>query len=186
MSASAFDTHEVAKRYGKALLEITNEVNQLDRTIEDAQNLQELIAENEEFNQIVHSPLFTKEDQWSAIAKVLDVLEAGEPMKGFVQTLCENRRGFILDRALNAFTAQAEEYKGIQPVIVRSAKALTANQQENLRQALKKELGKEIRLDLIVEPSVKGGLSLEIGSKFIDNTLKTKLDRYHQAMKGDV
>lgn len=186
MSASALDTHEVAKRYGKALLEITNEVNQLERTIQDAQNLQELIAENEEFNQVVHSPLFTKEDQWSAIAKILDVLQAGEPIKGFVQTLCENRRGFILDRALNAFRAQAEEYKGIQPVIVRSAKTLTASQQENLRQALKKELGKEIRLDLIVEPSLKGGLSLEIGSKFIDNTLKTKLDRYHQAMKGDV
>ncbi len=186
MSASALDTHEVAKRYGKALLEITIEVNQLEQTLEDAQKLKELIATSEEFNQVVFSPLLTKEDQLTAMAKVLDVLQAGEPMKGFVQTLCENRRGFILDRALSAFILQAEEYKGIQPVVVRSAKALSETQQQNLRQALKKELGKEVRLDLIVEPSLKGGLSLEIGSKFIDNTLKTKLDRYHLAMKGDV
>ncbi|MFV0431142.1 MAG: ATP synthase F1 subunit delta [Alphaproteobacteria bacterium] len=185
MSASSLDTQEVAKRYGKALLEISNSANELESTLEDAQNLKELIDNNEEVQQIIRSPLFSKEDQILAMEKILGLLGTGEAMKGFVHTICDNRRSFILGHALSSFIQQVEEYKGIQPVTVRSAKELSNTQQENLRQALERELNKQIRLNLVVEPELKGGLSLEIGSTLIDNTLKTKLDRYHLAMKGN-
>ncbi len=185
MTASATDTLEAAKRYGKALLEVSTETNQLDAAINDAQKMQALIAESEEVAEILTSPLFTKEEQVKAVDHILEHIDAQDAMKGFVKTLCENRRSFIISRALKSFLSQAEVFKNIQPVIVRSKKQLSEAQQNQLAQALSKELGKQIRLDLHVDPSVKGGLSLEINSVYIDNTIQKKLNRYHLAMKGD-
>ncbi len=185
MTASATDTLEAAKRYGKALLEVSNETNQLDAAIIDAQKMQALIAQSDEVAEILTSPLFTKQQQLAAAEKILNHIEAADAMAGFVKTLCENRRAFIIDRALKSFLNQAEEFKNIQAVIVRSKKPLSEAQQDKLVQALSKQLGKEVRLDLHVDPSLKGGLSLEINSLYIDNTIQKKLNRYHLAMKGD-
>ncbi len=185
MTASATDTLEAAKRYGKALLEVSNETNQLDVAIIDAQKMQALIIESEEVFEILTSPLFTKEQQLVAVNQILEHIEAKEAIAGFVKTLCENRRAFIIDRALRSFLSQAEEFKNIQPVIVHSKKPLSQEQQDKLKQALSVQLEKEVRLDLHVDPSIKGGLSLEINSFYIDNTIQKKLNRYHLAMKGD-
>ncbi len=185
MSASTTDTLEAAKRYGKALLEVSIETNQLDDVIADAQKLQALFAQSPEAVEILTSPLFSKDEQLEAVHKILDHIHAEKAMAGFVRTLCENRRAFFIDRALRSFLEQAESFKNIQPVIVHSKKPLSAEQQSQLKQTLTAQLGKDVRLDLHVDPSLKGGLSLEINSFYINNTIQEKLNRYHRAMKGD-
>jgi F-type H+-transporting ATPase subunit delta len=59
---------------------------------------------------------------------------------------------------------------------VRSAIALTEDQQSRLAAALSKATGKAVNLKVVVDPSVIGGLVATVGDKVIDDTVRTRLD----------
>jgi F-type H+-transporting ATPase subunit delta len=67
---------------------------------------------------------------------------------------------------------------------VTSARALSAAEADELKHLLKSRLGREPRLELIVDPSLLGGLRLKLGSRMIDSSLRTKLEGLRAAMKG--
>lgn len=60
---------------------------------------------------------------------------------------------------------------------VRSAVALTEDQQRRLGEQLAKAVGTEVNVKVVVDPSVVGGLVATVGDKVIDGSVRTKLDR---------
>lgn len=60
---------------------------------------------------------------------------------------------------------------------VRSAVALTEDQQRRLADALKKATGSDVNLKVIVDPSVVGGLVATVGDKVIDGSVRNRLDQ---------
>jgi F-type H+-transporting ATPase subunit delta len=64
-----------------------------------------------------------------------------------------------------------------------SAHALDAAQQDELRTALKSVAGKDVAINLTVDPSILGGLVVKMGSRQIDTSLKTKLNSLKLALK---
>jgi F-type H+-transporting ATPase subunit delta len=67
---------------------------------------------------------------------------------------------------------------------VTSAHALSESQRQELSDALKASMGNEVSLDVQVNPALIGGLIVRVGSRMIDSSLKTKLERLQLAMKG--
>ena len=66
---------------------------------------------------------------------------------------------------------------------VTTASQLNDTQVTALKQALKAALGKDVTLDQRVDPSLLGGLTVKVGSRMIDTSLRTKLTRLKHAMK---
>lgn len=60
---------------------------------------------------------------------------------------------------------------------VRSAVALSEDQQRRLGDALAQAMGTPVNVKVIVDPSVVGGLVATVGDKVIDGTVRTNLDR---------
>ena len=60
---------------------------------------------------------------------------------------------------------------------VRSAVALSDDQQKRLAAALTKATGKPVNLKVVVDPSVLGGLVATVGDEVIDDTVRTRLDQ---------
>lgn len=60
---------------------------------------------------------------------------------------------------------------------VRSAIALTAEQEQRLAAALAKATGKSVDLKVVVDPSVLGGLVATVGDEVIDGTVRSRLDQ---------
>jgi F-type H+-transporting ATPase subunit delta len=60
---------------------------------------------------------------------------------------------------------------------VRSAVALTADQQSRLAAALERATGKSVNLKVVVDPSVLGGLIATVGDEVIDGSVRTRLDQ---------
>ena len=65
-----------------------------------------------------------------------------------------------------------------------SAEPLTPAQLKDLKAALKSSLGREVALSTKVDSSILGGLIVKVGSRMMDNSLKTKLQNLKIAMKG--
>ena len=67
---------------------------------------------------------------------------------------------------------------------VTAAKPLTEQQQAALAEAIRRSVGGKVAVDVKVDPALIGGLVVQVGTRMIDSSLKTKLQRLQLAMKG--
>ena len=79
----------------------------------------------------------------------------------------------IVDRLVQRAAASKDE----QVAEVRSAVDLTADQVDRLRAALANATGASVRVKVIVDPSVLGGLVATVGDTVIDGTVRSRLDQ---------
>ncbi len=86
-------------------------------------------------------------------------------------------RGRDLPAIVDRMVQRAASAKALEVAEVRSAVALTADQQDRLKAALANATGKSVSLKVIVDPSVLGGLVATVGDTVIDDTVRTRLDQ---------
>ena len=75
-------------------------------------------------------------------------------------------------------------HKGTATAQVVSAHKLTAVQSKALEAKLKARTGQAVQVDVEIDPRLRGGLIVRIGSEQIDSSIKTRLERLGQHMKG--
>lgn len=86
-------------------------------------------------------------------------------------------RGRDLPAIINSLVARASSAKNLEVAEVRSAVALTADQQTRLAAALTNATGKQVNLKVVVDPSVIGGLVATVGDTVIDGSVRTRIDQ---------
>ncbi|MDW3216821.1 MAG: ATP synthase F1 subunit delta [Ilumatobacteraceae bacterium] len=86
-------------------------------------------------------------------------------------------RGRDLPAIINKLVARAASSKDLSVAEVRSAVALTDDQQDRLKAALANATGKQVSLKVIVDPSVLGGLVATVGDTVIDGSVRTRVDQ---------
>lgn len=67
---------------------------------------------------------------------------------------------------------------------VRAAQALSENQTQKLVAALSKLKGRDVRLNVALDPAVLGGIHVVIGDEVIDGTIASRLEAAHRAVLG--
>ena len=85
-------------------------------------------------------------------------------------------RGRDLPAIIDKLVQRASSAKQLEVAEVRSAVALTADQQTRLAAALANATGKQVNLKVVVDPSVLGGLIATVGDTVIDGSVRTRLD----------
>lgn len=174
----------VAGRYALALLELADDKKQLDQVAGDLRGLRAAIADSEDLRRLIRSPLFTRAEQAKVMAAILDKAGAGDLTRRFVLIVAENRRLFVLPQMIDAYLAELSRRRGEVTAEVISAAALTEEQHAALTEALKSRIGGKVQVDVKVDRSLIGGLIVKVGSRMIDNSLRSKLQRLQLAMKG--
>jgi len=86
-------------------------------------------------------------------------------------------RGRDLPAIVDRLVARASSSKNLSVAEVRSAVALTDDQQARLAAALANATGKQVNLKVVVDPSVLGGLVATIDDTVIDGSVRTRIDQ---------
>ena len=175
----------LAGRYATAAFELAREESALDTLASDLSALKELLNGCTELRRLVRSPAFSREEQAAGMESVLGQANASALSRKLVLLLARKRRLFILADVIHAFETLLARHRGEVAASVTTARALNAQETEELKQVLKQNLGREPKLELHVDPSLLGGLVLRIGSRMIDSSLRTKLDGLRIAMRGN-
>ena len=102
----------------------------------------------------------------------------------FLKLVAKNRRLSALPDIIKAYATIHSLSKGEIAGEVTSAEQLSADQLSDLKAALKSSLGRDVALTTRVDSSILGGLIVKVGSRMMDNSLKTKLQTLKIAMKG--
>ncbi len=86
-------------------------------------------------------------------------------------------RGRDLPAIIDSLVARASSAKNLEVAEVRSAVALTDDQQDRLKAALANATGKQVNLKVIVDPSILGGIVATVGDTVIDGSVRTRVDQ---------
>ena len=87
-----------------------------------------------------------------------------------------NRRLFAVDQIIRGFNALAAKQRGEVTAEVTVAEQLNDARLTDIRDALKQVTGKDVQVDVTVDPSIIGGLKVKLGSRMVDASLRTKLN----------
>jgi F-type H+-transporting ATPase subunit delta len=94
---------------------------------------------------------------------------------GLIGQMVAHPRGRPLNVALEMCADIAARLRQQLIAVVRSAVELSAAQRRRLAGALARSYGHRVHLNVIVDPSVVGGISVQIGDELIDGTAATRL-----------
>jgi F-type H+-transporting ATPase subunit delta len=171
-------------RYATALFELAREAKALDAVEASLAKVRQALADSADFKALTTSPLIGRGDARKAIAATAKTLQLDATTANFLGVLADNRRLGQLPQILRAFRTLLANHRGETTADVTSAHPLDTAQQDALRQQLKTRLGRDVSIDLNVDPSLLGGLVVRIGSQMIDSSIRTRLNTLSQAMKG--
>jgi F-type H+-transporting ATPase subunit delta len=178
-----YDVSTMAGRYATALFELAGEADAIDAVKADLERFDAVIAENPDLNRLVRSPVFSTEEQVRALSSVLERAAIGGIAAKFLKLVTSNRRLFAVRDMIKAYRKLAALYKGQATAEVTVAETLKDEHVEALRSALKAVSGKNVDLDIKIDPAIIGGLVVKLGSRMIDTSLRTKLNAIKHAMK---
>jgi len=175
---------DLAGRYASALLDLADERKALDQVSDDLQTLRSLIAESEDLRRLLGSPIFTGDQQRKAMNALMEKAGIAELTRRFVLVVADNHRLFALPAMIEGYLSELARRRGEITAEVTSARNLSDAQQAALLEALRNAIGGKVQLDLKVDSDLIGGLIVKVGSRMIDSSLRSKLQRLQLAMKG--
>jgi F-type H+-transporting ATPase subunit delta len=173
----------MAGRYATALFELALETNAIEAVKTELDRFDALVADSPDLTRLVRSPVFSTEEQLQALSAVLDRMGIRGLAANFLKLAASNRRLFAVRDMIKAFRALVARHKGEATAEVTVAEPLKDAHVDALRAALKSVSGKDVDLDVKVDPAILGGLVVKLGSRMVDSSLRTKLDAIKHAMK---
>lgn len=183
MAEKAVTVSGVAERYAAALFDLARDENALDAVAGDLTNFQALLDESEDLTRLVRSPVFSADEQTRAVTAVLDKAGIKGLAANLIKVAAANRRLFAVPEMIVAYRRMLSKERGEIFASVTSAEPLSDSQVATLKAALKDAMGKDVLLDQKIDAELIGGLVVQVGSRMIDTSLRTKLNAMKFAMK---
>ncbi|MEC7202508.1 MAG: ATP synthase F1 subunit delta, partial [Pseudomonadota bacterium] len=91
---------------------------------------------------------------------------------------------YALRDIIKAYLAELAKRRGEVTAEVTSAQSLSDEQARAVEQALQQVEGRNVALSMKVDPALIGGMVVKVGSRMIDSSLRTQLERMKLVMKG--
>jgi F-type H+-transporting ATPase subunit delta len=174
----------LAGRYALALFGLARDQKQLESVGTSLAAVSAALDQSDDFRELTTSPLVGRDEAMRAVAAAAEAMRLDPLTASFLGVLAQNRRLSRLGNVIRAFDTLAARHRGEINAEVTSAYPLDDDQVDAIRQNLRTRMGRDIAVEMNVDPVILGGLVVKIGSQMIDGSIRTKLNTLAQAMKG--
>ena len=174
----------IAERYASALYDLSVESKCVDKVLSDLIMVQEYIDQNKDFKLLIRSPIITSIEKFIIIDKILTDHSANILTFTFLKVISNNKRFRSLSSIISRFNKINAEKRGDIFADVISADELSDQQKNGIKDQLYLILGEKLSLNFLVDKEIIGGLIVKVGSKMIDSSLASKINKLKIAMKG--
>jgi F-type H+-transporting ATPase subunit delta len=166
------------------LFDLARDQRQIESVGNSLDALSQALLDSKDFAELVASPLVGRDEAGKAFAALAPQLNLDPVTSSFLGVLARNGRKNELRSVIRAFRRLAAEHRGETTAEVVTARPLNDDQLAALKQQLRTRAGRDVAIDATVDPSILGGIVVKLGSQQIDASIRTKLNRLAQAMKG--
>ena len=171
-----------AGRYSLALYELAEELNCVNEVEIHSNALVKLISENKDFSSLIKDPTSYQNDQLKVISKISEIFNLNNLLFKFLSFLISKRRFFFVEKILKDFIDTCSKKRGEVKAELISAKKLSDNEIDNIKNELSKNFTSKIKLNYKHDESLIGGLIVKIGSIMVDTSIKNKLRQIENRM----
>ena len=182
MSKNKGFSETLAGRYSLALYELAAEANMINEIEAHSESIIDLIISSEDFKSLIKNPTNSKQDQLNALNKISEQNKLNELLKKFLSFLISKRRFFYVDKILKSFIETCSIKRGELKAELTSAKDLTENEVDKIKEELTKNFNSKIKLNYKHDASLIGGLIVQVGSTMVDTSIKNKLQQIENRM----
>lgn len=165
---------QTARVYGGSLYDLAAEEQLTGTIMEQMKEVRSIFRENPEYLRLLGEPSIPKKERTDMIEAAFGT-QAERYLVNFMKLLCE--RGILgeFGGCCEEFTRRYNVDQGIAEAVVTSAVVLSEEQMEALKTKLEKISGKKISLIQKKDPSVLGGLRVELEGKQLDGTVQGRM-----------
>lgn len=166
-----------ARRYARAIFELAGDEGNLEAWGKRLAQVREVLTDPE-VERVLTNPTIATERR---MALVTDLFDGGEATN-LAKLLIESDRVRDVDAIAEEFQRLADEAEGRVRATVTTAVELSPEDRDRVAGELSRRLGKEIHLDVLVDPGILGGLKLQYGDRLVDASVATRLQQLRRRL----
>lgn len=167
----------IAKRYAKALVELSEEKKTVEKTRTDLAAFVAAVDAGPSLQKLFASPVFTPENKKAVIKELSAKLGMQPGTQQFVEHLAEAGRIRYAREVYEAFVELLAEKQNRAMARLTTAAPLAASDLADIKKKLESLTGKNVDIEAAVDPSVIGGARARIGSVVYDGTIRNQLSK---------
>lgn len=167
--------------YAEALLAVAQADGNLDTVKAELSDFARAVDGAEELRSALGNRLLPAATRNQIVDDLL-ANKASDTTRALVGLIVSAGRGHQLSEIVESFIRRSASDGGRSVATVRTAVALSADQQARLAKALQVQTGTDVELQVIVDPSVVGGAVTTIGDTVIDGSLRTRLNKMREVL----
>lgn len=163
----------IARRYAKGLL-LAVEKDNFDRITQDLLALTDMLL-SESLKRLFEDPAFSPAERRSVINRIAEQWQMNPELHRFLLLLVNKDRILLLPLIYQAITAIIDEQRGRLRAQIKSASQLDQALVDDIKESLSKITKKEVMAEVAVDPSLIGGIRVDMGGTVFDGTVKARL-----------
>ncbi|MEC1177710.1 F0F1 ATP synthase subunit delta [Metasolibacillus meyeri] len=166
---------QVAKRYAEALFQLAGKNQSIAEVSADLKELTAAIEATPALLELLKAPKISSAKKKEMLSEIL--VNANSAVVNTVQLLVDKQRISDIVAVAEEFQALATSAGGAAEATVYSTRALTEAENAEISAAFAKLVGKsKLEIKNIIEPSILGGIRVQIGNYIYDSTVASKLE----------
>src|SRR5216117_921258 len=167
----------VANRYARALIDVLYPEN-AEAGLQQLGDFISLLNDQQAARRFLENPTMAGERRRRLLKEIFDALNLERRVANFIGILADRARLPILEEIIQAYQKLLDERLGILRARVTSAYSLDAAQQRELAARLEQVTGKQIRMEVAVDPSLIGGMVAQVGTTIYDGSVRQQLQAF--------
>jgi F-type H+-transporting ATPase subunit delta len=175
----------IAKRYGKALAEVSFKLGEHDRVRQELGQFDELLNQHRELELFYANPAIPLPKKRAATSELLQRLGFCKQTYNFILVLIDNHRVGYFGEIFKAFREVLNEYLGVIQADVTTAFEVDNEIQSRLAQKLEALTGKKVQLKFGISPELIGGVITRIGDTIYDGSVRQQLKLIQNRLSSD-
>lgn len=185
MSAETKASGTLATRYACALLDLAQTQNALPSVKSDLESLSAMMKDSADLRALVRGSALGRDILAPVILTLSHRAGFHALTTGFLGTLIANGRFRDLSAILTAFEREDARRRGRVDARLETAWPLSTEQVRTLKETIVQRLGaKDVALDVSVNRDLIGGVVLTVGSRRIDASVSSRLERLGRVMRA--
>lgn len=177
----------VASRYAAALVDVLvdpKNAQEAPAVVEQLEGVRTAMRESNDLRKAFISPAVSIPVKRRLVEQLTPVLGLSPITNRFLTVVINHRRMDALTEIIRAVRNEMDERQGIARPVVTSAAELGGEQRGQLEQQLQALTGREVRAQYQVDPELMGGVSVRIGSKVFDGSIRGQIQSLRRQLAG--
>lgn len=168
-----------ARRYARAVFELATEAGQVEEWARRLAEVTDLLMDPR-VAAVLTNPTIPVGRRMELISGTPHELDP--ETTNLARLLIESNRVREVRGVAQEYEALADAAAGRVRAIVTTAVELASEERDRIARQLSERLGKEVRITVVVDKRILGGLKLQYGDRLIDASLATKLQQLRRSL----